>query len=242
MTARTLVVNADDFGYSEGVNRGIIESHVFGIVTSTSAIVDAASMRDLKTVSQFPSLSLGLHFCISDPGLERSLLSRDPLDESQVHFLEHELVRQLEVFEQAVGRQPTHFDSHHHIHLHPQIEKLLHTTALSHLPRRGINRMSVVSRFYAGRNASATNHIAQVSVATLLAILSELPQGASELICHPGYADHSLLNKSRYAAPREAELRTLCDNRVREFLQYAGIVLANRSQVDQSEEQLTSYV
>ncbi len=46
MRKRYLIVNADDFGYSYGINKGIIEAHTKGIVTSTSVMVDSIAAHE----------------------------------------------------------------------------------------------------------------------------------------------------------------------------------------------------
>lgn len=48
-----LIVNADDFGYSDGVNLGIIEAHRSGIVTSTSAMVTMPSIDHAVGIARF---------------------------------------------------------------------------------------------------------------------------------------------------------------------------------------------
>jgi hypothetical protein len=62
-TLRHLIVNADDFGQSVGVNRGIIEAHERGIVTSASLMVRWPSAQEAAAYARsHTSLSLGLHF------------------------------------------------------------------------------------------------------------------------------------------------------------------------------------
>src|SRR2546430_15579124 len=65
--ARRLIVNADDFGLSAGVNRGVLEAHETGVVSSVSVLVNAPGwtdaaqrLRDLSSPS-FPELGVGLH-------------------------------------------------------------------------------------------------------------------------------------------------------------------------------------
>ena len=60
---RFLVVNADDFGYSPGINRGILECHTNGIVTSTSCMVTGYAVEEAAAISaDHPDLSVGLHW------------------------------------------------------------------------------------------------------------------------------------------------------------------------------------
>ena len=72
-----------------------------------------------------------------------------------------------------------------------------------------------IDRFYAEN----------VRVETLEEILRDLPEGVSELMCHPGFADEPLKTGSTYAEARERELEILCNRRIRELVQELGIRL-----------------
>src|SRR2546430_6336748 len=62
-----LIVNADDFGASRGINRGIIEAHQRGVLTSTSLLVNAAASGEAAELSRSaPGLSVGLHADVRD--------------------------------------------------------------------------------------------------------------------------------------------------------------------------------
>ena len=70
MPARRLIVNADDFGRSPGVNQGVLEAHVRGIVTSATVMVlETSAARGIREAAErAPRLSLGLHFVITGGG------------------------------------------------------------------------------------------------------------------------------------------------------------------------------
>src|SRR5437870_1520781 len=73
-----LVINADDFGYSDGINRGIVHTHRNGVVTSTSLIVTAPQAAEALAMSRdCPDLSVGLHFAITDDAGNRLMDLRD---------------------------------------------------------------------------------------------------------------------------------------------------------------------
>jgi predicted glycoside hydrolase/deacetylase ChbG (UPF0249 family) len=57
-----LIINADDFGASAGINRGILDCHTRGVVTSTSLMVTGRSVREAVALSRdHPGLAVGLH-------------------------------------------------------------------------------------------------------------------------------------------------------------------------------------
>ena len=138
---RRLVINADDFGLSEGVNRGILEAHDAGSVTSTSLLVNLPAFQDaVLRAGRAPRLGVGLHFNltagapVSPAALVPSLC--DPAT-GQFHPLRRLVVRALtgriaatEVLVEcaaqvdrfrATGLPLTHLDSHRHVHLLPGV-------------------------------------------------------------------------------------------------------------------------
>jgi predicted glycoside hydrolase/deacetylase ChbG (UPF0249 family) len=208
--AKLLVVTADDFGITHGVNRGIVQAHREGILTSTSLMVNRpASAAAAALAHDCPALSVGLHL---------------ELDAVGAGDVAAGLEGQLDRFSELVGAPPTHLDSHHDVHRHPRI--LPHVRAWGErmaIPVRGYSGVRHVSKFY-GQWGGET-HLEQISVDGLLRLLdAELSPGVTELTCHVGYVDEGLV--SSYAGEREAELRTLCDPRVRRALDERGIGLA----------------
>ena len=244
---RRLIVNADDFGRTEGINRGTIEAHRDGIVTSTTVMIlerfAAEGIR--QALRDAPRMSLGLHCVLTgggppatDPARLPSLapggrLARNAealpktLDAEEIR---RELEAQIALFEAAAGRGPSHLDSHHHSALHPSIEPVFAEVARE----RGIpvRAPSAAARETLRARGLRTPefffdgfYAAGATVGNLILILDSLPDGSSELMCHPGHPDAELLAGSSYAAEREGEIRALCDSRVRDQVREGGITL-----------------
>lgn len=127
--ARYLIVNADDLGFTEGINRGIIEAHEAGILTSASLMANGPAFEHaVKLCQRYPSLDVGAHLTLvqlpslSCPGarLPASLpellvaLSKGQLD-PRAEFRAQ--LRRLE----TVGIKVSHLDTHKHTHLHPRV-------------------------------------------------------------------------------------------------------------------------
>lgn len=229
MKEKLLVVNADDFGYSDGINRGIIDAHLRGIVTSVSAMIRESDILSMQVLSSFPRLSVGLHFFIEDKELETMLRSRALLGDSTLIWLSEELERQWRLFERITGRNPSHIDSHHNIHFHPQIMEIMAAYGLKNsVPIRNTYTRKLITDFYGGRGAGNKD---RVGVDALLKILMHLPCGVTELVCHPGLVNAELREKSSYTDLREAELYTLTDVTIIDFIHASGIKLVNRIEV-----------
>jgi chitin disaccharide deacetylase len=221
---RYLVVNADDFGACAGVNRGIVEAHRRGIVTSASLMVAMPGSDEAASLArECPGLSVGLHASFAD---ER----RHPVaDLSDPGACRAALDEQLMRFTDLLHRRPTHLDSHHHVHTLPGLLPHFRETAEQYgIPLRECSGVRYCSRFYG--QWARESHPEHVSVTGLIRILeAELGDGVTELACHPGYPDPALV--SSYADERELELRTLCDGRVRRFLDGCGIALVGFGEV-----------
>lgn len=213
-----LIVNADDFGLSEGVNRGIIESFEQGIVTSASLMVrqpGAASAADYARKE--PRLGIGLHVDLGewvlDAGQWVQLYTVVPAEDRAAVAAEVE--RQIQAFRRLTGRNPTHIDSHQHVHREdPARSPVLAAGRRLGVPVREFGGVRYCGGFY-GQNAEGQSVPQWLSVENLKKILATLPAGVTELGCHPGY-NQGLA--SPYAAERELEVRTLCAPEIRQFL------------------------
>src|SRR5947209_19332973 len=103
-----LIVNGDDFGASRGINRGILDAHRHGILTSASLLVTTPWSKEAAELSRpTPDLSVGLHV---DLGKEIRLIA------GSLRWMREELNRQFALFQELMDRRPTHLDSHHNVH------------------------------------------------------------------------------------------------------------------------------
>lgn len=220
------IVNADDFGASRGINRGIVQAHLEGVLTSTSLMVDLPACFEAVQLSRdLPHLSVGLHACFTS---EDGELLFDVQDEARCR---RELHRQFERFQHLLGSLPTHLDSHHHIHQHPLLLGHFLELAQQHcLPLRMHSAVRYFGRFYGQWDGES--HHKHISAENLMRMLeTEVGQGITELGCHPGYQDPLLV--SVYSTERETELKTLCDPRVKQKFAALGIQRINFGQLGQ---------
>jgi hopanoid biosynthesis associated protein HpnK len=142
---KRLIVNADDFGYTRGVNAGIVRGFRDGIVTSTTIMANGDAFEDaVKCAQANPKLGVGCHLvlvggkCIASakhvsslidsegrlPASLPALLSRLSTGSVRRQAIEAELRAQVERVI-ASGLRPTHFDSHKHTHAHPRVMEVV---------------------------------------------------------------------------------------------------------------------
>lgn len=230
---RILIVNADDFGQAPGVNAGVIEAHERGIVTSASMLVHWPGAAEAAEYSRGrPSLGLGLHLDLAQwtyvEGEWASDYERVSLSDPEA--IEREARRQLDLFRDLVGRDPTHLDSHQHVHLQEPVGSVAARLAaeLSVVLRGRSSAVRHCGDFY-GQTDRGEPFPEGIGVGRLVELIESLPPGASELACHPG---RGLERDAVYGPERERELAALCDPRAREAIDRQGVVLRSFAQLE----------
>lgn len=216
---KRLIVNADDFGAGGGINRGIVEAHRDGILTSASLMVDMPGSEEAaRLAAALPRLSVGLHAVLT--GEDGAPL----VDFDEPELCRAELQRQVRRFAQLTGGLPTHLDSHHNVHRDPRLlPRFLELAEECRLPLRGHSQARYFPAFY-GQWDGGEVHLEWIATANLVRMLTvDIGPGVTELSCHPGYVAGDF--RSSYSSEREAELRTLCDSAVRRAIGELGIEL-----------------
>lgn len=283
---KQLIVNADDFGMTEGVNRAILEAHRNGIVTSTSLLANGAAIAwAVEMARQTPSLGVGVHLNLTEgqpvsgaqavPGLTSPggkfvagpgrLVARMMQRRVTPDEIEREFRAQIEKVLEA-GITPTHLDGHQHVHMWPPVFAITarlageygirgvrcsrerRTGVTGILGRNGTSRSKIVRQWGGGvalailavgarsrlarQGVSTPDYFYGVSATGFLdraaveAVLRDLPEGSSELMCHPGYADAALeAVPTRLQREREREFAALTGPEVRNLVREEGIQL-----------------
>jgi predicted glycoside hydrolase/deacetylase ChbG (UPF0249 family) len=222
---RNLIVNADDLGLSRGVNAGILQAHARGIVTSASLMVrQPAAAEAVALLAEHPRLAVGLHLDLGQwdyrDGAWVSAYER--CDQDDVAAVGAECRAQLQAFRRLTGREPTHLDSHQHVHDSEPVASQLGAIAIElGVPLRG-RAVRYEGGFY-GQMGKGEPLPETITVAALSALIAALPAGWTEIGCHPGL--QVSLAESSYAHEREREVRTLCDPSLRTLLSEQGIAL-----------------
>ncbi len=225
---RRLIVNADDFGQSEGITRGILQAHDQGIVTSTSMMVrwPAAAVAAAAAKTR-PRLSVGLHVDIGEWRLhgEDWVPIYQVVPASDASAVAAEIRRQLDEFRRQMGREPTHLDSHQHVHRNEPAKSVLQALATElKIPLRHFSpQVRYCGDFY-GQDEQGYLWPGLLLSGHLIEIVRSLLPGVTELACHPGFAEDV---DTMYREERRLELVTLCDPRVREAINSLNIELCS---------------
>ncbi|WP_248926166.1 carbohydrate deacetylase [Paenibacillus hamazuiensis] len=237
-----LIINADDFGLSPGVNKGIAEAYGAGTITSATLMVNMPGFSDAVGLSRLlPGLGVGLHFNltygkpVSDPRLVPSLVQKDgsfhPITAQctrEEGDIETELAAQWNRFVE-IGRKPTHLDSHHHIHqVFPAVYKaMIRLAEKENVPMRRLqtpHELTVTSPRTTDYVLLDSYH-KQDGLQRLLHYLRHLPNGTTELMCHPGYIDDTVREISGLKNERESELAVFRHPLVSQIIRESNINL-----------------
>ena len=226
--SRSLIVNADDFGRSPGINQGVVRAHEHGIVTSASLMVRWPAARAAGQYARHrPELSVGLHVDLAEwvwrADEWHAVYERVP--SSDAAAVAQELDSQLELFSVLVGKAPTHVDSHQHTHRQEPVRTLvLERADRLGIPVRDLDpRVGYWGGFY-GQQQRGEPCPEGISVAALIQMIQGLPDGVTELGCHPAAA---LDFDSVYANERLQEVEALCDPEVRACIEESDVELVS---------------
>jgi len=224
---RYLIVNADDFGQSTGINKGVIQAHEEGIVTSASLMVRWPAAAEAAAYARNrKELSVGLHVDLCEwmfSGYEWVPVYQ-VVSLQDARGVRAEVERQLGAFRQFLGKGPTHIDSHQHVHREePARSILLEISGKLGVPLREFNpRICYCGDFY-GQTEYGSPFQEGISIEGFVNLLTKLKPGITEVSCHPGVTDDPEL-RSMYRLERGAEVSTLCDPKVHQSIKEKGII------------------
>lgn len=209
-------MNADDLGYDPEIDRGILEAHARGIVTSATAMVGTPYSADALRAAP-ATLGIGLH-AVLEPSMETGEVERALRD-------------QLARFEALRGAPPTHLDSHKHLHAAPAaLEAFVRVARERSLPVRAIDA-AMRERLRAGGVFAVDRFLGDAALRPawtaerLAEAIATIGDGTAEVMAHPGYRPSRA--RTSFGVEREAELDALCAPVVREAVARAGVRLCD---------------
>ncbi|HBG1250633.1 TPA: chitin disaccharide deacetylase [Clostridioides difficile] len=236
-----IIINADDFGYCEAVNYGIISAHNNGIVRSTSMMANMPGVEHgVGLLKENKTLNCGVHMTLScgRPLLSnlKTIVDKDGffirritdeiIEKMDCDEIYRELCAQIDRVK-GLGVDISHLDSHHHIHtlvsLKPVIEKIV---TKYNLPIRGgfeynleySKVVPLIDSFYK-ENVSEEYFIKNID--------EIMKYDVVDIMSHPAFLDDYILNSTSYAIDRTKEHKILTSKKVKEFLEKNGLVISS---------------
>ncbi len=242
-----LIINADDFGLSPGVCKGIIEAMQRGVVTASSAMVCSPDADAIVSEFAPPIMGrLGLHLQLTKgtpclppeeiptlvgpdgkfPGSVENLTTCDTDEVLREFRAQWRRLRNL-------GIEASHLDTHHHAHKLPNVFPAYCRLALElGIPARGLGAAHTLAMRHQGiltadlfmnqwyKENLHADHLLRLLKQTFAVVG---PDGVVELMTHPGYADQTLTHSSSYSVHRELELQCLCSEEIAQGLKSMGV-------------------
>lgn len=224
-----IIINADDFGFSESINNGIIDAYKEGLISSTTIMINMPYAEDaIFKWKKNCSLGLGLHINLT----QGSPIATDvkSLVDSNNMFHNHKKIEKMEVdvtyddvykeikmqIEKLLSYdvEIDHLDYHHNIHLNPCIRLALINVALEYnLPIRTVDdsfRREVISSGLTTPDDFSFDFYAEgAKWQNILDFVSSHKDCSSiEILTHCGYVDSDTKNRTSYIL-REVELNEL---------------------------------
>jgi len=233
---KKLIINADDFGYSRGINFGIIDAHQLGVLTSTTFMTNMPGAdHAAELAKQNPKLGIGVHLVLTcgKPLLD----THKTIVDSQGNFRKVDFYKGAftidydEVYQEwkaqierflSYGLEPTHLDSHHHTNSFGEIPNVFLKLAKEYnLPVR--NNMSpeylLKVKEKGIKTTDAFLYVLETSIKDDYS-LDRLFDGHEtvEVMTHPGYLDKEILTGSSFSYPRVDELELLMNPTIMELI------------------------
>lgn len=271
---KLLVANADDFGFTRDVNRGIIEAHQHGILTAATLMANGDAFEDAVHLAEAnPALDVGAHLVLIGG---RSVSRADTeLPASVPKLVAAMSARRIRIYDELAaqvrrildaGIRLTHLDTHKHTHLAPPVLDAVARLAeefgirwvrrpfdlpltsarggapwLKRATSGGLNLVRTrFQRVLTQHHCRTTDHFAGFQITgrfrtkELVALIRALPEGSTELMCHPGRCTDELRRAhTRLKESRERELQALVAPETRRGLADAGVELVNYRMLDQ---------
>lgn len=243
---RHLIVNADDCNLTPGVTEAILDCHDSGILTSTTLMMNLPiEGRTVRSLMKRPQLGLGIHLNVTMgrpvsqisrvSSLTSGSLFRKRQEQQTVlprwQELALEYQNQIELFRKIFKKKPTHLDTHHQMHDHPFFYEALYRVAQQNdlpirrsvLMRQATTPMNVRTTDYLFGNLTVEGFWREAALHTLL---THLPEGTSEIMCHPGKDDDALRAVSSFTTGREMEWQLFSHPRFKAILKDSGVILS----------------
>lgn len=239
------IINADDMGFCEGVNAGIIGAYQKGIVTSCTIMATMPGFEDaVERLKKNPGLGCGVHLTLSaySPLLEghKTIINEDGkffkyvTEEIASNFDKEEILKEFTAQIERVinyGIKITHFDSHHHVHHLSKLQWVMQKLVDKYkLPVRGgmaytlenTKVIPLIDTFY--KEAVSINYFEEN--------MNEFKKhDIIDIMSHPAWVDGYLLKSTSYAIDRAIEYDVLTSPEVIKNLKDNGIELVNYSSI-----------
>jgi len=247
-----LIINADDFGFSPQINKGICDAYLRGVVTDTTILIHSPYAEEAIAMASEISLPVGIHIDFvtdfarnhdlnkqdaigPDGQLARELFMREYHKKinhlyscEELIIFRNEIRNQILKFIDLTGEKPSHLDYHFGLHYLPDVMAIYLTVAEEYeIPVRWGKQYAGVNPYrYAPKVFCDEFHAENATFNGILKIIDKPWVGVMEICCHPGYVTPNEL-PDLYNSEREIELAVLTNPELKAEFSKRGISLVN---------------
>ncbi|HBT63382.1 MAG TPA: hypothetical protein DEB10_01810 [Ruminococcaceae bacterium] len=237
-----LIINADDFGLTNGVTYGIYDAVKNGIATSTTMMINTPGTKlAAGIIKSDKNLKVGLHLNLS---LGKPLTSCESLVDENGCFIKPKILKSDERYDEQevydefeaqyaafialTGKKPTHMDSHLYLHqIFPKVERQAKRLSEKfEIPLRKYDTKYYSGVYFEDRFKLAKDESFILLKSKFKKLVAENSgKEVIELMAHPGYLDKEILEMSSYSFPRTEEGAVLKDPEIKEFISRNAVEL-----------------
>lgn len=242
-----LIMRADDLGFSDGVNGGIVKSVKGGLITSVGLMPNMPeAINGYEMIKKF-QVCLGQHtnICVGKPIMDPKLIPslvqtngefctskeirKRKKDTIILEEAEIEIEAQLNKFREITGKNPDYFEGH--AVFSPTFFKALKNVA----KRNGLFYCNPIDKDWSdeyGIECAAFYHLNENNVYDINKYILEdeadiLSKECAVLVFHPGYLDQYILDHSSYTFIRVMETEFLCSDKLKKYIEKNNIQLVD---------------
>ncbi|MBN2795638.1 MAG: ChbG/HpnK family deacetylase [Clostridia bacterium] len=243
-----LIINADDLGFSKGINYGIYDAYKYGIVRSTTLMMNMKSTDHAIELLKDTNIGIGVHLnaTAGKPLLNSEVLvDEDGVFRKTYEFTEDELKAMHLEFEAQIilayekGVKVTHLDSHHHIHMWQEsIFTLVKALANKYNLKLRCDKQYTFMHEGLLEDVSTTEGFSQeffdrtVYLEHLMDIIKRNKDKSTfEIMVHPGFLCGNLINRDSYREMRMVENSILTSQYMKDFILQEEIELVHFGQI-----------
>lgn len=247
-----LIINADDFGLTNGVTYGIYDAIKYGIVTSTTMMVNTSgSELAARLLKNDAELKVGLHLNLSlgKPLTackslvdENGCFIKPKILKNDGRYIEQEIysefVAQHEKFIALTGKEPTHIDSHLYLHqIFPKAERQsIRLSEKLGVPLRQFETKLFKGAYFESRfKQKESEGLTELKKKLKMLVIENFGREIVELMVHPGYLDREIVAISSYCFPRAVEGAVLKDPEIKEYIHNNGIRLISFAELERKQ-------
>ena len=237
-----VIINADDFGLSPGVNQGILYCFKHHLISSTTIMCNMEYFEDALEIYRHNSINVGVHLTLT---AGKALLKHQYITDKQGYFIKQGQYKSLDMNQEVVeeikaewnaqiqkaldaGIKVTHLDTHHHMYMaYPALHEVIYELARKyHLPIRN-DHVSLPDK---PDDILDSDHFIRNFDAHAKDLIEgkdhiELEEGITEIMVHPAFVDYYLMTHSSMNIVRASSLEALktIDQSQIELISYAQI-------------------